>query len=267
MPGFSEYQKLTVPYSPTPEDSFIFTSEILTPNLNMLYGLQIIDGFDAIMSQRKARVLSELGGSHAGLGSKLIEKKISLDKKIEEFLSKANLLDMQNTKYIISAYQLPGDRLNLVSKIDVTQYKIPLYIYENPQALPRIYFTQQVQFIDINDIENINLLLNPDIDFHQLTFIECPQCEKQQIKENTFPEINIEAYQAGLLRLKTKTNQSQWLIFSESNLPTWQATIDGQITEIYTANYLYQAIEVPAGQHLIEFKYQGITGYENLLFN
>ena len=269
MPGFSEYQKLTVPYSPNPKDFFIFDSEIITPNLNILYGLQIADGFDAIISQRKARVLSELGGSHAYLGSKLAEKEIGLDKKIEEFLSRANLLDMQNVKYIISAYQLPTDRLDLISKIDITQYNIPLYIYENPQTLPRIYFAKQVKFIGIDDIENVNLLLNPNIDFRQLTFIERPEYESQveTTEKDSFSEINIEEYKAGLLKLKTKTNQSQWLVFSESNLPTWQVTINGQTTEIYTANYLYQAIRVPAGQHLIEFKYKGITGYESLLFN
>ncbi len=33
-----------------------------------------------------------------------------------------------------------------------------------------------------------------------------------------------------------------WVVFSESNYPGWSATIDGIETDIYAANYLFQAI-------------------------
>ena len=266
MPGFSEYERLAVPHTPTLEDLFIFQSEMAAPNLNILYGLSSIDGYDNLMPRRQARVLAELGSDRATLGNKLTDKKNSLEEKIKEFLLRINLLSAQNVKYIISAYQLPTDKLNLVWEKGITRFKIPIYIYENPQVLPRIYFAKEIQFIGLDEIKNFDLLLNPELDFRKTTLIECLKCYVQRKEENNFSKINIEEYRNGLLRLKTETSQPEWLIFGESNLPGWQAKIDGEITDIYMADYLFQAIAAPAGEHFIEFRYRGATKIEHFLF-
>ncbi|RLG16473.1 hypothetical protein DRN69_00760 [Candidatus Pacearchaeota archaeon] len=255
MPGFSEYQKLIVPYNPSVQQIFAFQSAMIVPNLNILYNLQSIDGYDNFMPRRNARVLAELGSDRATSGNKLTDKKIKLEKKIEEFLSKINLLSMMNVKYIISAYQLNSVKLKKVFHTEVTPYKIPIYVYENLEVMPRVYFVNQANFIESNEEKNLRLLLNPKIDFHKVTFIECPDCYQEK-KRTASGKISIIKYQPGLLELEVNTDSSKWLVFGESNLPGWVANIDDKPAKIYTANYLFQAIKVPAGHHCIIFKYK-----------
>ena len=49
------------------------------------------------------------------------------------------------------------------------------------------------------------------------------------------------------------------LIFAETFIPGWEATLDGQPTETWRANAYYQAVWVPAGSHEIVFRYQPVA--------
>ena len=49
------------------------------------------------------------------------------------------------------------------------------------------------------------------------------------------------------------------LVLSETFIPGWEATLDGQPLEIWRANAYYQAVLVPAGAHEIVFRYQPVA--------
>lgn len=55
--------------------------------------------------------------------------------------------------------------------------------------------------------------------------------------------------------IKVSAQQPVWLMIAESWYPGWQVYIDGQRQELLRADYMFQAVRVPAGEHEVRFKY------------
>ena len=49
------------------------------------------------------------------------------------------------------------------------------------------------------------------------------------------------------------------LVLSEVYYPAWKAYIDGRPAPIYRADHLLRAIPVPAGEHMVELRYESWT--------
>jgi hypothetical protein len=56
--------------------------------------------------------------------------------------------------------------------------------------------------------------------------------------------------------IRASSPQAGWLILSDTFYPGWRAMIDGAPTEIRLANEAFRAIEFPAGDHTIGFRYE-----------
>ena len=230
-------------------------------------GLQInpywVDGFgggEPFRSQRISEVLDEIGYETPSNYSRPVWIKsndLTLAQKISHFSSpeNQNLLSMLNIKYIFSSFKLPN--LKLIYQTTATEKNIPVYVYENSNAMPRIYFAKNVEFVDSNDVFDELMKVK---DFHSLTLVErekdCPSAQFS-IFNFQFSNIQIEQFQPQFVKIKTSGNGG-WLVYSDANLPTWEAYIDNQKTPIYTANYLFKSVFVPKGEHEVIFKYPNL---------
>lgn len=59
----------------------------------------------------------------------------------------------------------------------------------------------------------------------------------------------------GTIRVNLRTEQPRLLVVNEGWSPGWKAYIDGSDSRIYRANYVAQAVVVPAGEHEVIFSY------------
>ena len=232
-----------------------------------------MDGFgggDPFRSARVSDVLNEIGYEIPATYAKpawIKSNDLTLNQKISRFSSRENqnLLSMLNIKYIFSSFKL--NNLKLVYETTATEKNIPVYIYENPKVMPRIYFAKNVKFVDSKNALEELLKIK---DFRESSLIECVNnCSQPSSKLQAPSSLTIETFEPQLV--KVKTNRGGWLIYSDANLPTWEAHIDGQKTEIYTANYLFKSVFVPKGEHEVMFKYPGLWGqfkyaFKNLIF-
>ena len=253
MPNISTYQLLVLKNSGVNDaDQNEFFKTMLPPNLNLIYGIDSIDGYDVSMSRRTSRILAEVLSERATLGNKVAEARLRPDEKIKIFEERQNILSMMNVKYIISAYQLDEKIFKKVFKTETTRFHIPVYIYENPNVMPRFYFAKLVKSIKSDEEGALQTMLASGLNFNDLTFIECGN----DCGQNSGGKIIDYDYKDGYLWLDADSRTGGWFVFSESFDRNWQAKINGSAFPIYRANYIYQAVKVPAGENIIEFKYQ-----------
>jgi hypothetical protein len=77
------------------------------------------------------------------------------------------------------------------------------------------------------------------------------------LAENSSPAIlAMERPQPEHLIVRMESSTPQILVFAETFIPGWVATIDGESTVIWRANAYHQAVLVPAGTHEIVLRYQ-----------
>jgi len=253
IPNLSAYQLIIAAYSgATLSDENEFLKTMLPSNLNLVFGLDSIDGYDVSMPRRTARILAELLSERATLGNKIAEARLKPEEKIKIFESRANLISMMNVKYVISAYPLNGNIFKKVFETKTTRFGVPVYVYENTNILPRFYFAKSVEPIGSDEIKALEKVLASDIDFKNFAVIECGN----DCGQNSDGKIIDYDYKNGYLRLNVESRTGGWLVFSESFDSGWQAMVNGSKVPIYRANYIYQAIKVLAGNNMIEFVYK-----------
>lgn len=69
-------------------------------------------------------------------------------------------------------------------------------------------------------------------------------------------EIFILQKTANSVKLSVDSDNGGWLVMRDVWYPGWRATVDDAQREIFKADYLFRAVPVPPGKHLVEFKYR-----------
>ena len=253
LPGFSEYQKLTVPYQSQKIESFIFQAAMIAPSLNLLYELESVDYYDNLMSRPMARILALIGSDRTTTGDKLSDLSILPEEKIKIFSERKKYLDLLGVRYIISAFPLDEQIFNKVFETKTTSYGISLYIYENFEARPLVYLADQVKAIKPNEELAYQKLLDELLEKRNI-FVECLDC-LEELNINGEGEIIFKKRENNFIELEVESDSSQWLVFSENFLPGWKAHIDDKEVIIYRVNSVYMGINIAAGEHEIIFNF------------
>ena len=251
--GIESYKKMGLDYE-NPEKLNKFNVAIFRTDEFMHYNIETLNGHEAFLTKRQ-EFFSDFNGQFA-------TQKLTSDEKIKLFESKIKLLSMMNIKHVLSSLPL-GRQFIKVFDSNITDTQIPLFVYENTEVLSKIYFAKSVLFLNENLSEEVLRQKLAEVDdFKEKTLIECDDCEEifrgdASKKLGTSKEIiRFESYKPDKIVLDIENKNNSWLVFSNSFLPGWQAFIDGKEAKIYRANYLFQAIQVPAGNYKILFRYK-----------
>lgn len=102
----------------------------------------------------------------------------------------------------------------------------------------------------------LQAVLSPDFDPFREVILEAgegegaPQCAQP-------PEVEKIATQGGdALQLWIHSQGTGYLVLSDAFYPGWQVTLDGSWAPILRADYAFRAVQIPAGDHQVEFRYR-----------
>ena len=153
------------------------------------------------------------------------------------------VLNMLNVKYVIQT--------------DSTGSAIPS---QNPNANGNAWFVKELKMVNSADAE-MKTLDNLDTKntaiFNDYEFGSRFKDEGLSSKKWSQGIIKLDSYQPNYLKYTSNNLNEGMAVFSEMYYKNgWIATIDGQETGIFRVNYVLRGLQIPAGKHKIEFKFE-----------
>lgn len=185
--------------------------------------------------------------------------------RYQEFIERSLYKDIQ-----FIAKNLQSDQLDVFKRTPSLNMLNTKYVIINPQAQPlpnkyalgHAWFVDKVNVVPTADAE-INALqeLNPSIE----AVVNEKYSEiinKYILKRDSTATIQLDEYRANYLKYSAKSSTNQLAVFSEIYYPKgWEAYINGEKVEYINANYVLRALPIPAGDHIVEFKFHPKSYY------
>lgn len=154
--------------------------------------------------------------------------------------AKFPVLNMLNTKYFIFPAGQQGQT-------------VPI---ENPYTFGNAWFIDKIQYVN-NANEEIDAI--GQVDLQQTAIVDSKF--KEALKgvnegyKDSLSTIRLTSYEPNQLVYETSSPQDGIVVFSKIYYPGWTATIDGKPADIARADYILRAMNVPAGKHTIEMRF------------
>lgn len=202
---------------------------------NTSYWHKSIGGYHAAKLRRYQEMIEEHISSEMNDVFKAVSDAGGDMKKVDP--SGFPVLNMLNTRYFI--FPLQGGQT------------MPM---QNPYTMGNAWFVDEVQYVT-NANEEIDALhhINPA----KVAVVD--QKFSEQVKQTAAPDsmssIKLTAYEPNGLKYEVDSKTGGTVVFSEIYYPGWQAYIDGVEAPHGRANYILRAMNVPAGEHVVEFKF------------
>lgn len=155
--------------------------------------------------------------------------------------NKFRVLNMLNTKYFIFPVGQQGQTAPIL----------------NPYTYGNAWFVDKVQYVDnaneeIDAVGEVDLKNTAVVD---VKFKEALRGVTDSFKEDSVSTIKLTGYEPNRLVYETSSPKDGIVVFSEIYYPGWIATIDGQPADIARADYILRAMNVPAGKHTVEMRF------------
>jgi uncharacterized membrane protein YfhO len=81
--------------------------------------------------------------------------------------------------------------------------------------------------------------------------------QKQDFIKDSLASIQLVSYKPNQLKYVSNNSKEGFAVFSEMYYENgWKATVDGNEVTIFQVNYVLRGLQIPAGKHTIEFKFE-----------
>ena len=156
-------------------------------------------------------------------------------------------LSTQNTDSLFPVINMLNTRWFILTAGEEGKLQLPV---ENTTANGNAWFVKDVVYAD-NANEEIDMLgkVNPK----KAAVVAKKDFGFLQVKGTG--KVTLTSYSTTEVEYETESEQGGLVVFSEVYYPDWSATIDGEPAEIGRADYVLRAMNIPAGKHVIKFRF------------
>lgn len=242
----------------------------LETNFQTQYGIFSAGGYDSLNNRSYGEFTYGMHGSKiddfvfrsdAGLG----------DGTFGDWTSdnlQRRLVDLVGVKYVIAdkAEETKIGKGNLKKIFEDGRFAV----FENLQVVPRVFLASDYEGPpDVfgeepktpaerkaRDVQRrrliFNKLLSGDFGLANKIILEKPSTISPQFGPGSAEVLE---YKPLSVVIKTKSDVPKILFLSDNWYPGWKATVDGDQTEIWRADYTFRAVPLTPGEHLVKFYY------------
>jgi hypothetical protein len=169
----------------------------------------------------------------------------------------SRLLDLLNARYIVVPAVIPEGRVDLQMAVDLfpTVYQDDdVRILERTSAAPKGWIVHEARSAQAAVARE--LVENGSIDPFAVALIDRDSELDGSAPSDGNDTVTVLESEPEIMRYQVSTSAPGMLVTSEVAYPAWKAYIDGEPVEIATAFGLLRAVEIPAGMHEVEFRFE-----------
>jgi hypothetical protein len=156
-------------------------------------------------------------------------------------------------RYIDPALDI-GRRWRLLRRAD------GVTLYENPQAMPRVFVTPRVEVVADADavLDRLATADLRDVAFVEEPFeaIEAAGDASAGVNGDAPLEASIVEYEANRVQIEASAPRGGLLVLTDQDFPGWRASLDGAPVDIRRADYLFRGVRLPPGRHRVDLLYR-----------
>jgi len=163
----------------------------------------------------------------------------------------ARLYDLLNVKYLIGRKNVPLD----FAKFKLAYDGDPAFnVFENTRALPRAFVVSTARVVPDQNAA-LAAIHEPAFDPAQMVVLEKTVSSGQATVNREQSTVKIVGYGPNEIRLDASAASAGVLVLSEVYYPGWRAWLDDREVDVLRADYLFRAVELPAGAHRVRLLY------------
>ena len=143
-----------------------------------------------------------------------------------------------------------------------------LFVYENTDVFPRIFFAESVRSFEsatavLNALKTANINELEQTDFLEKQHLPRVLAEKPLLGQG---KIILRQYSPDKLDLDVEIADDALMVVTNGYSPYWSAEIDGQPADIFPVYHTFWGIHLPKSAKKITFKYEVPWDWQTYLF-
>lgn len=126
------------------------------------------------------------------------------------------------------------------------------HILPNPSAFGNAWFVENIIPVG-NAVAELQKTCSTDT--RASAVIDTSRFDIGKVTLDSAASINLVEANQKYLKYESQSSANGLAVFSEIFYPGWEATIDGKEANVLRADYILRALEIPSGNHVIEFTF------------